>query len=52
MPFKLQWHIGKVLLQLRLGPGLSSISPFCETERLYNEVANHILIIATKRDRA
>lgn len=37
------------LLTLRLGPGLSLMSPLTEIKRLYNQVSHHILFIETRK---
>ena len=35
-----------------MGPGLSSTSPFNKSKTLYNHVAIHIFVTATKKERA
>ena len=50
MLFKFRCYIEKALLELPLGSGLKSVSLLSDIKRLYNQVANHILMIARKHD--
>ena len=42
-------HIG-ILLDARLGPGLSSKSALNKITKLYNHVSDHIVMIVTRKD--
>ena len=50
--FKYQWYVETVLIDTRLGPGLSSASPLNEIKGLKNQAGSHIVIIATRKDNA
>ena len=47
---KFQWHIETLLVDARLGPGLSSTSALNKIKRLYNYGSDHIVMIVTKKD--
>ena len=49
---KFQWQIEKALIELYLGPGLSSTSPPNKSKMLYKHVAIHIFVTVTKKERA
>ena len=44
-----EMHIG-ILLDARLGPGLSSKSALNKITKLYNHVSDHIVMIVTRKD--
>ena len=52
MLFKFQWHIEILIVDARLGPGLSSTSALNKIKRLYNHGSDHIVMIVTRKDSA
>ena len=48
--FKFQWQTEKTLIELCLGPGLSSASPPNNSKTLCNHVAIHIFVTIKKKE--